>query len=101
MILRNLGQRHGARLIAHRMFPPSHGRFFSVATARRTEGVYKALTDMRVRTPWIEALRQRESDESPAKVAAEAVKPNLTPKRMKDSYFRFVGSSEGPIVPCH
>ena len=61
-----------------------------MTTRKETEGVYKALTEMRVQTPWIEALKSREMAANSAPNASEGVKPDLTPKRMSDSFFRFV-----------
>ena len=62
--------------------------------AYRTDGVYKDLTSMRVRTPWIEALReQREEGIDPTKKSSTPATPpdrDLTPKKMSDSYHRVV-----------
>jgi hypothetical protein len=73
-------------------------RGFRCSINQQTDGVYKALTEMRVRTPWIEALRQNrdydgeESSSQEHKSPSQPVKPDLTPKRMSDSYFKCVGS---------
>ena len=49
---------------------------------------------MRVRTPWIEALRkQREEGSDPTKISSTPVIPlnrDLTPKKMSDSFHRVV-----------
>ncbi|KAJ9635283.1 hypothetical protein H2204_005843 [Knufia peltigerae] len=46
---------------------------------------------MRVRKPWIEALRERrEAEKNPVSTPVENVKPDLTPKRMSDSYVSVV-----------
>ena len=45
---------------------------------------------MRVRTPWIEALRESREPKSKDNEAPPA-KPDTTPKRMSDSYVRIVG----------
>lgn len=46
---------------------------------------------MRVRTPWIEALRKsRETGTQSAAAASDPPKPDLTPKSMSDSHFSFV-----------
>jgi acyl-coenzyme A thioesterase 9 len=62
--------------------------------AYHTDGVYKDLTSMRVRTPWIEALRkQREEGLGPTKKPNTPATPpdrDLKPKRMSDSYHRVV-----------
>lgn len=56
-----------------------------------TDGVYKELAEMRVRTPWIEALRRKkEQENSPTPSDVEPVKVDLTPKKMSDSYVRLV-----------
>ncbi|KAL8670256.1 MAG: hypothetical protein Q9168_005192 [Polycauliona sp. 1 TL-2023] len=60
----------------------------------QTDGVFKELTEMRVRTPWIEALRKKEEDgiDPTQRSNTSATPPNrdLTPKRMSDSYHRVV-----------
>ena len=97
----------------------SQKQFFRISINQQTDGVYKALTEMRVRTPWIEALRQSRESSSPNSMSPpEPVKPDLTPKRMSDSYFRCVclsfddlhswlnhhsdtASSSGPMAARH
>lgn len=66
-------------------------RPFHSTTTRCTDGVFKALTEMRVRKPWIEALRERrEAEKNPVSTPVESLKPDLTPKRMSDSYVSVV-----------
>nr|OQO29545.1 hypothetical protein B0A51_04103 [Rachicladosporium sp. CCFEE 5018] len=69
-------------------------RAFTVCTARRTDGVFRALTENRVRTPWIEALRKKQQEgEDPTKASGKAKTPkdrDLSPKKMSDSYHRVV-----------
>ena len=66
-------------------------RSFHTSAPFRTDGVYKQLTEMRVRTPWIEALRRsRETGSQSAAAASDPPKPDLTPKSMADSHFSFV-----------
>jgi hypothetical protein len=69
-------------------------RTFSSCQTRGTDGVYPALTEMRVRIPWIEALTKKKEDNgdkaNKPSVAAEAIDRDLTPKRMSDSYHRVV-----------
>lgn len=64
-----------------------------------TDGVYKALTEMRVKTPWIEALRkQREHGIDPTTKSDTPATPldlDLRPKRMSDSYHRVVYNPNG------
>ena len=73
---------------------PSIGRQLHITTARKTDGVYKALTAMRVRIPWIEALtKQREQENGPAKQSIappEFLNRDLLPKKMSDSFHRVV-----------
>ncbi|KAI1611990.1 acyl-CoA thioester hydrolase [Exophiala viscosa] len=65
----------------------SPSRFFHLTSAQHTDGVFKELTEMRVRKPWIEALREkREADKNPTPAQVETVKPDVTPKKMSDSY---------------
>jgi acyl-coenzyme A thioesterase 9 len=57
----------------------------------KTDGVYKALTEMRIRTPWIEALRKcKGEDGGLSSDPIDNVKPDLTPKKMSDSFVKFV-----------
>ncbi|KAJ9603329.1 hypothetical protein H2200_012107 [Cladophialophora chaetospira] len=66
---------------------PEVSRGFHATSTTRTDGVYKELTEMRVRTPWIQALKERkEAEQHPRTSAERSVKPDLTPKRMQDSY---------------
>src|ERR1700722_2492421 len=67
-------------------------RQFHNSQSNATDGVYKAITEMRIRTPWIEALRK--SREEFAGAPTESVKPDLTPKKMSDSFVKFVSSQE-------
>lgn len=47
---------------------------------------------MRVKTPWVDALaKQREEARSGQKEGAPSAKPDLTPKKMSDSYYSAVG----------
>ena len=69
-------------------------RQLHTSPAYQTDGVYKDLTSMRVRTPWIEALRkQRDEGIDPTKKPNTPTTPpdrDLTPKKMSDSYHRVV-----------
>ena len=59
-----------------------------------TDGVFKELTEMRVRTPWVEALRKRKEGDINAEegrtVSKTLADRALTPKKMSDSYHRVV-----------
>lgn len=82
---------------------PLQSRQFQTTSVCSTDGVYKALTEMRVKTPWIEALRtQRKQGSDPITTSDTSSKPpehNLRPKKMSDSYHRVVRNLTGEI-PC-
>ncbi|KAL8733351.1 MAG: hypothetical protein Q9166_002175 [cf. Caloplaca sp. 2 TL-2023] len=69
-------------------------RQLHVSPRRLTDGVFKELTEMRVRTPWIEALRKKEEEGiDPTQRSSTPATPadrDLAPKRMSDSYHRVV-----------
>ena len=69
-------------------------RQLHVTPAYRTDGVYRDLTNMRVRTPWVEALRKQRADGiDPTKKSDTPATPanrDLRPKRMSDSFHRVV-----------
>lgn len=69
-------------------------RHFHTAPACHTDGIYRDLTNMRVRTPWVEALRkQREEGDEPTKKSTEPSTPtdrDLTPKKLSDSFHSVV-----------
>ena len=78
---------------------PSTGRQLGTTTARKTDGVYKALTAMRVRIPWIEALTKQRAQEN--RQATQSIAPpesssrDLLPKKMSDSFHKVVCTSMG------
>ncbi|KAH0846216.1 Acyl-coenzyme A thioesterase 9, mitochondrial [Fonsecaea pedrosoi] len=81
------------RQTTQRVIPARHAltRPFHSTVAARTDGVYKALTEMRVRTPWIEALRERkEAENNNQTPVVESAKVDLTPKKMSDTYVSLV-----------
>ena len=58
---------------------------------RRTDGVFRALTDARIAIPWITALRGSQSSEKvEGKPGPNLCQRDLTPKRMQDSFHRVV-----------
>ncbi len=69
-------------------------RVFRKSPQRATDGVYKELTEMRIRTPWIEALKKKREEEqntsqlsdTPAKLPDRDPRP----KKMSDSFTRIV-----------
>ena len=67
---------------------------FHTTAIRNTDGVYTALTEMRVKTPWIEALRKQQEDGvDPRRKSDKPATPpdrDLTPKKMSDSFHRVV-----------
>ncbi|KAL8994243.1 MAG: hypothetical protein Q9169_005737 [Polycauliona sp. 2 TL-2023] len=81
-------------------YPESCGRYsrtirqLHLSPRCSTDGVFKELTEMRVRTPWIEALRKKEEDgidpTQKSEIPATPSNRDLTPKRMSDSYHRVV-----------
>lgn len=85
--LRSAHPMRALQLIPRTSTGPSR-RSFHNAQPRCTDGVYKAITAMRTPKPWIEALR--ESRERSAGAPTSYPKPDLTPKKMSDSYYRVV-----------
>ncbi|KAL8785340.1 MAG: hypothetical protein Q9213_003405 [Squamulea squamosa] len=69
-------------------------RQLHVSPRWQTDGVFKELNEMRVRTPWIEALsKKREGGIDTTQRSSIPATPSnrdLTPKRMSDSYHRVV-----------
>ncbi|KAF1814424.1 Thioesterase/thiol ester dehydrase-isomerase [Eremomyces bilateralis CBS 781.70] len=68
-------------------------RQFHVQTKLNTDGVFKELTEQRVLTPWITALRSRQAQDGKGAEPSEPGKPmrrTLEPKRMSDSYHRVI-----------
>ncbi|KAF2256224.1 Thioesterase/thiol ester dehydrase-isomerase [Trematosphaeria pertusa] len=69
-------------------------RSFHSSSAKRTDGVFRELTAMRVRTPWIEALRKQQAEgKDPTAASGKPEVPKdrkLSPKRMDDSYHSVV-----------
>jgi hypothetical protein len=57
----------------------------------------KALTEMRIRTPWVEALKkQREEGSNPTKTPKSPATPqdrDLMPKKMSESFTRVVSGN--------
>ena len=75
-------------------------RPFHACSTWQTDGVYRDLTNMRVRIPWIQALREseKEAETMPGKPADPASR-DLKAKRMADSFHRVVrGNSSCPVA---
>ena len=74
---------------------PAAFRKLHTTRLRNTDGVYNELTNMRLKTPWIDAFkkRQREEDDD-AKMRsitpATHPQPSLKPKKMSESFHRVV-----------
>ena len=71
-------------------------RHLSLTAQRRTDGVFRALTNERISKPWIQAFRERQQqgENAPSKGDGSPQTPanrDLTPKKMSDSYHSVVG----------
>ncbi len=81
----------------------SGSRQFCSSPVFRSDGVYKELTNMRVKTPWIEALRaQQAATHGSKKEPNETKSPPmrvLKPKKMSESFHRGVGLLSRPENP--
>jgi acyl-coenzyme A thioesterase 9 len=70
------------------------GRSFHVSACSKTDGVFAALSEMRTKTPWVEAFRQKQrEDEQGSKAGRQDNVPeerDLTPKKMSDSHHSVV-----------
>jgi hypothetical protein len=86
--------RYFARATSERLVTGLSRRQFTACATRSTDGVFRALTENRVRTPWIEALRkQREDGTDPTKASGKPETPSdrdLSPRSMSDSYHSVV-----------
>ncbi|KAI0017999.1 HotDog domain-containing protein [Xylariomycetidae sp. FL0641] len=67
---------------------PSRG--LHSTAARHTDGVFRGLTDNRLPTPWIEALRMQQEGKTTAADEANPQDRDLSPRKMSDSYHRVV-----------
>jgi acyl-coenzyme A thioesterase 9 len=69
-------------------------RNFHFSAVRRTDGVFKELTSMRVRTPWVEAFRQQQAENEgssePSRKSEIPKDRDLTPRHMDESYHSVV-----------
>src|ERR1700753_3311746 len=84
-----------------RVVVSSSNQLFSTSAPSRTDGVFRKLTEMRVPTPWIVALREKQRQEKEhgnvgsgageaSTGAGEGQDHKLTPKKMSDSYVSVV-----------
>lgn len=54
---------------------------------------------MRVKTPWVEALtKSRENAKSGEASSTPLAKPDLTPKKMSDSFYSAVGTPQASLI---
>lgn len=62
---------------------------------RQTDGVFRALTEQRMQVPWIEAFRkqQHETANKSQREPPAPAQPDLTPKKMADSYHSVVSAA--------
>lgn len=71
-------------------------RQFATSATRSTDGVFRALTENRVRTPWIEALTKKQQEgKDPSRASGIPETPSdrdLSPRSMSDSYHSVVCS---------
>jgi hypothetical protein len=86
--------RYFARATSERLVTGLSRRQFTACATRSTDGVFRALTENRVRTPWVEALRkQKEDGTDPTKASGKPETPSdrdLSPRSMSDSYHSVV-----------
>ena len=77
-------------------------RLFHVSFPRRTDGVFPALTEMRVKTPWVQALRERDKGTGSSSYGQDETlaSRDLTPKTMSESYHSQVCSLVKETFTC-
>lgn len=86
------GLQCSCRQTSYRYTPPlwAAARSFHRSHPQQTDGVFRELTSIRVRTPWVEALRKQQAEgKDPTAASGEPKVPKdreLKPKRMDDSY---------------
>jgi acyl-coenzyme A thioesterase 9 len=69
-------------------------RAFHSSPSQHTDGVFRELTSMRVKVPWIDAFRKQQAEaKKPTEAPSKPEVPkdrDLTPKHMNDSYHAVV-----------
>ncbi|KAI1077936.1 Thioesterase/thiol ester dehydrase-isomerase [Whalleya microplaca] len=78
----------GAASGKHRAFQVR--KWLHATKSRRTDGVFRGLTDTRLPMPWIEAFKLQQEGKNTASEEALSQERDLTPKKMSDSYHRVV-----------
>ena len=77
-----------------RTHPQPAFRSLSTTKQRKTDGVFRDLTDQRVQMPWVDAFRKQQKEGHSATQGAGVPQTpedrDLTPKKMKDSYHSVV-----------
>lgn len=94
MATRNFAMRYLLRIRHMKHVAPRTGllQHFSTTRQRGTDGVFRALTDQRVQTPWVEAFRKKQQQGMP-KPSGQPETPadrDLSPKKMSESYHSVV-----------
>ncbi|CAJ2504724.1 Uu.00g121180.m01.CDS01 [Anthostomella pinea] len=80
-----------ARSASLRRPPPWRlSRSLHGTAARRTDGVFRGLTDNRLPMPWIEAFKLQQEGKNTAAEEANPQERDLSPKKMSDSFHRVV-----------
>jgi len=96
-----VGSRQAHESIDTESRPVVYGRAFSTSRPNHTDGVFRALTENRVQTPWVEAFeRQQKEGHDPTKPSGPSLdkERDLSPKKMSDSYHSVVSTSY--LAPC-
>ncbi|PNS14037.1 hypothetical protein CAC42_6550 [Sphaceloma murrayae] len=69
-------------------------RLLSSSATRQTDGVFTALTESRIKTPWIDAFRAQQEAEAKGKTGSDEpatpIERDLTARKMSDSYYSVV-----------
>ena len=94
-------QRSASALI-YRTLIKTYPRALSSSTRLSTDGVFRALTENRVQTPWVEALRkQREQGHDPTQPSDRptvSADRDLKPRKMSESYHSVVCNYAWPLL---
>lgn len=65
-------------------------RYLHGTPSRRTDGVFRGLTDDRLPTPWIEAFQRQQEGKGAGPSSDKPCERDMTPRKMSDSYHRVV-----------
>lgn len=86
----SLVRKFAPRLVPCRQSRVSYARSLSSSSRLSTDGVHKALSEMLVREPWIEAFRRSQLEKNGGQTLKKYPKPDTTPKTMADSYVSLI-----------